>query len=287
MEIAIANEVQVQEKKYPTRPGITRMQPMLSCETDDGLSLRLIRSSYQDGDNAFETPRHHHAFQQIRFAEAGNLNYAPGRDIAAGDIAYFPKGTYYGPQRRDHGVGMTVQFGFGREMLGGKDALEVYRAGIEKLRSLGVVENGVFIDTDPETGEQRTRDTWQAVAEEITGEPFVIPEGRYDKPALMRAKAFDYFDVAPGVEVKHLGTFYDHQGRYADLGISMIRLAAGAVFRLEAARSQLIWANDAGLRIEGRSYPERTAAFSPRGEAVTLSADAEIEIHLIKFPRLD
>ena len=287
MEIAVADEVQVEEFTYPTRPGKTRMQRMLMVGAADGFSFRLLRSQYQGGDDAFQTPRHHHAFQQIRFAEKGSLNYAPDQNVDDGEIAYFPRGTYYGPQVRDKGIGLTIQFGFGNEMLGGKDALEVYRQGVKKLRELGEVGNGVFIDTDPETGKERVRDTWAAVVELMTGEKFEIPPGRYEAPILMRPGNYAYYQASPGVEVKHLGGFYDHPGPNADVRMSVVRLSPGGVFRLSSDRAQLAWTTDTGLQAGGRTLPGLTALFSPRGEEAELGSAEIIELFLVEFPRLD
>ncbi len=287
MEIAVADEVQWEERKYPTRPGLTRTQPLLSCEGEDGMAFRVIRSRYQGGGNAFQTPRHHHTFQQIRFAEEGSLNYAPDQDIPEGDIAYFPRATYYGPQKRDHGMGLTVQFGFDTEMLGGKNALQWYRDGVEKLRTLGKVDNGVFIDTDPETGRERVRDSWQAVAEETTGRKFTFPDQRYATPILMHTAAYAFYPLSPGVEMKRLGVFNDHTGLNGDLRLSVVRLNEDGPFTLGSDRAQLLWTTSDGLIIGDRAYPAVTCAYSPRGEMVELRAEGETEFHLVELPRLD
>jgi hypothetical protein len=287
MEIAIADEVQVEAFKYPTRPGESRLQRLLTCDAPDGLAFRLIRSRYQGGDKSFQTPRHHHAFQQIRFAESGTMNFAPDQDIPEGDIAYFPRGTYYGPQVRDRGVGLTVQFGFDLEMHGGKYALDVYRQGVEKLRELGDVGNGTFTDRDPVTGQMRIRDTWEAATELTSGREFRIPDGGYDAAILMHPQAYDYFEAAPGIEIKHLGAFYDHPGPQADVRISTVRLSQGGVHSLGPDRAQLAWTTAAGLKVQGRTYPQLTCLYSPRGEIVELSAEGEVEVYLVEFPRLD
>jgi hypothetical protein len=287
MEITIGAEIPAEETQYPTRPGITRAQFLLTCEAEDGLTFRLVRSEYQDGENAFQTPRHHHAFQQVRFAEAGLVNYAPGKDIPAGDIAYFPRGAYYGPQRKDNGIGITIQFGFGSEMPGGKDSMRVYYDGMEKLAAHARVEDGLVIDTDPVTGEERRRETWQAVAEEFSGHKFAIPAEGYRAPILMHPAAFAYHEVAPGVEIRRLGSFYDHAGPNADLRIAMIRLSDGGVYRLDPERAQTAWTLAPGLQIEGRAYPGLTSFYSPRGEDAMISGIDGVELYLIEFPRLD
>jgi len=287
MEIVIAGDVAAEEQRYPTRPGVQRVQWLLNCEAPDGLGFRLYRTQYQEGDKANSTPRHHHGFQQIRFAESGSINFGPEQDIPEGDIAYFPRATYYGPQHRDHGVGIFIQFGFGAELPGGKDSMRVYREGIEKLRAHATVENGVVIDVDPATGQERRRESWQAVAQEQTGVAYAIPAERYESPILMHPKAYSYYTAAPGVEIKHLGKFYDHAGANAYVRISMVRLSESGVHRLSAERSQVAWTISPGLQIEGRTYPQTTCFFSPRGEEAALSGVDDVEVYVVEFPRLD
>ena len=286
MEIAAVNEVHSEWRADVTRKGKTPRKWLLVEEAEDGLSFRLVRSEYQPGDDAFETPRHHHAFQQIRWAERGALNFAPEQYVSEGEIAYFPRGTYYGPQRRDSGVGITLQFGFGREMLGGKNASATYRAGVEKLKARGRIEGGLFVDIDPETGQERRRDPAEAVAEEITGESYRIPSEGYAAPILMHPDAFVYYQAGAGVELKHLGSFYDHAGPNADVIISVLRLSAGGVHKLGGERAQVAWSTGA-LLIGGRNYPDLTCLYSPRSEEIEISSSGTSEIYLVELPRLD
>src|SRR5271156_6174616 len=64
MEIVIANEVPIL-RQSEVRAGATLRQILLAGDTPEGINFRLFRSQYQAGENAFESPRHHHAFQQI------------------------------------------------------------------------------------------------------------------------------------------------------------------------------------------------------------------------------
>jgi len=287
MELVIADEVQKETRAEVTRSGSTPRQWLITAEGADGFALRVVRSEYQGGESAFRTPRHHHAFQQIRWAQSGALNYAPGQNVGEGDIAYFPRGTYYGPQTRDHGVGLTLQFGFGVEMLGGKDASLVYREGVRKLRERGRIEDGVYIDTDPNTGAERRRDPAEAVVEEVTGTKFRIPAEGYSAPILMHPGSFDYYPFAPGVDVKHLGAFYDHPGPNADVRISIVRISENGIFRLSQERAQLLWSLSDGLSVGERSLPALTFILSPRDEELEVSGANDVEFYLIEFPRLD
>src|SRR5215467_11923517 len=62
--------------------------------TPDNFEFSLVRTA---GD--YYTPRHRHNFDQIRFCLEGSMNYAPGKNLDAGTVGYFPEGTFYGPQQ--------------------------------------------------------------------------------------------------------------------------------------------------------------------------------------------
>ncbi|MCK1709847.1 hypothetical protein [Bradyrhizobium sp. 143] len=287
MEVVIADHVQEELEKADVG-GVTGRQWLLSADAPDGLSFRLFRSHFQAGENARVTPRHHHGFQQIRWAESGSMNYGPGQAIEEGDLAYFPRGAYYGPQRRDHGIQVAIQFGFGPEMPGGKNNLRVHEEILEQLKTQGTVTaDRVFVDIDPQTGAERRRDLGEVIAAKHTGKRYVIPPERYAQPILMHPKAYSYFDVAPGVEIKRLGSFYDQQGPNGNVTISMLRLSKGGAYRLGCDRAQVLWSSSSGLSIGGQTYPALTSIYSPRDETQALSAMDPVEVYLVEFPRLD
>lgn len=290
MEVVVGADVPEEEQRYAGRPGKTVRQYLLSANAADGLNVNLYRSQYQSGDAAFESPRHHHAFQQIRWTESGTVNYAPGQDIPEGDLAYFPRGAYYGPQRKDQGIGVLLQFGFDAEHQSGAAWSAHREAALERLKSRGRFEHGLYISTDPATGETAERDAVQAIYEEQALErgsgQFTIPPEGYETPILIHPRAFAYYQTAPGVEIKHLGNFYDHPGPNADAGLSMLRLSAVGAYNLGAQRAQVGWTGDPGLQIDGKTYPELTYFYSPRGETAAFSAEDEVEVHLVELPRL-
>jgi hypothetical protein len=289
MEIVIANEAPIL-KQTEVREGNTIRQILLAGDTPEGINFRLFRSQYRSGEDAFESPRHHHAFQQIRWAESGAVNYGPDMNIPEGDIAYFPRGTYYGPQRKDAGIGLLLQFGFDGEHQSGPRWDAIREDAIKKLKARGTLEKGVFTDTDPLTGRMRQRDAALALYEERyimqLNKPFPMPMERYKNPILMHARSFEYFQSASGVEMKHLGHFFDHPGRQADVRISMIRLSGGA-HRLGKERSQVGWAKSPGLQLDGRLLPEMSCFYGPSGEDLTISGTNGVEVFLVEFPRLD
>lgn len=291
MEVVIAANVREEEQRFAGRPGRTVRQYLLSDNAPDGLNINLYRSQYQGGDAAFGSPRHHHAFQQIRWTEQGSVNYAPGQEIPAGDLAYFPRGAYYGPQRKDQGIGLLLQFGFGAEHQSGAAWNRYREAAMRRLTERGRFENGLYVSVDPETGGTVERDAVQAIYEEQakdrgSGEFIIRPEG-YEMPVLIHPAAFAYYQAEPGVEIKHLGSFYDHPGPNAGVRLSLLRLSRGGAYDLDPERAQFGWAAQPGLQIDGKTCPELTYFHSPREESSVLSADDKAEVHLVELPRLD
>jgi hypothetical protein len=295
MDIAVIPEVPYSEKSKDNRPGArpasdTRHKSLLGDVGKDDLRFRFVRNEEsQDGGRAARYPKHHHGFQQIRWTEFGSVNYAPGQDIPAGDIAYFPKGAYYGPQLKEDGCQLLLQYGFGDDYpVGGKDWARKYQEAAEKLRVKGEFRDGQFFDIDPDTGEQRVRDGVEAMHDEYAGKRLVIPAEGYSTPILMHPAAFSYYEVEPGVHLKHLGSYFDYAGPNADVRISVIRLAGQGAYTLGQERAQIAWSVGTGLKIERRSYRELTSLYSPLGEDVTLGYDGEdsVEIFIIELPRL-
>ena len=293
MDVVIVSEVPpFQQGAKSLRPGDTIRQLLLMDDAPDGFNFRLVTAKFLSGEGAYESPRHHHAFQQIRWAASGNINYGQGQNIPEGDLAYFPRGAYYGPQRKEAGLSFTLQFGFDGEHLSGPKYDSTRDLAVDRLKARGKIEKGVFVEVDPATGEKREDDVAQALYEEQfaihrKNQKFVVPPEGYDAPILMHPRAFDYYEAGPGVELKHLGHFFDHAGPNADLRISMIRLSKGGSYRLGPERAQLGWTTSVGLQVGGRTYPEMTCFYSRRGEDISLSGPDVMEIYLIEFPRLD
>lgn len=290
MDVAVIAEVTPHGQEFGrvVRPGFTVRQTLLGDEAADGLNFRLVRNQEGLGDEAFSSPRHHHPFQQIRWAESDSVNFAPGQDIPEGDIAYFPRGTYYGPQVKDRGTAILLQFGFGDEFgVGGKDWYQRLGESIRELKGRGTLAGGVFTDTDPVTGRPRQRDAVEAVMEDRAGKKIPIPPEGYAAPVLMHPRAFSYYQVAPGVEVKRLGSFYDHPGPRADVRLSLLRLSQGGSYCLGPERAQVAWSTGGGLRAAGRACPSAACVYSARGEEAVISGAGGVEVFVIELPRLD
>ena len=289
MEIAHITRSDAARVQGKVRHGVISGELLVGDTASDGLDFRMAISWTGKGDDAFTTARHRHSFQQVRWAVTGAANFAPDQDIPEGDVGYFPRGAYYGPQRQDGEEVMLLQFGFGNEHIGGRDS---QRRGEEALAKIaargGKLEGDVIVDVDPETGKIRRRDVVTALYEEMTGGAYTIDPSGYGAPVVMHPRSFEYFDVAGGARMKRLGCFFDHPGLNADLRLSIVRLRENSSFALGADRAQVAWSRQAGLVVNGgAAQPELAAVYSPRGETVTLASNGDIEIHLVEFPRLD
>lgn len=294
MKIAIAGDISVADPNsgLQMRTGNIASQRLLDDEAPDGLNFWFVRNVFSDdAEEAFETPRHRHPFAQIKFIEKGSSNYVPGKDIEEGDVAYFPRAAYYGPQRKERCTSIGMQFGFNGQHQRGKRWEERRAETMERLNARGTVENGVFREKDPVTGEITVRDSVEALYDErlqlIEGRKLVVEPAGYEAPILMHPQAFPYFEAGPGVELKHLGKFFDQPGPNGDVRISMVRLSDGGVHTLSSERAQIAWTLMPGLRIGDRACPKLACLYSPRGEATDLSGDDGVEVYIVEFPRLD
>ena len=275
------------------RGGTVERQHIFTDSAEDGLNFRLFISRYMGGEGAFESPRHHHGFQQIRWSESGTVNYAPDGNIPEGDLAYFPRGAYYGPQVKDAGVSLLLQFGFGAEL--SVRSVESYRRGdhitqlrtnIEKVQTRGRIENGVFIDVDPETREERRRDAGEVLARE-EGRALEIPHARYESAVLIHPGAFEYHQISQGLDMRRLGYFFDQSGPNGDLRLHQARLYEGGSLKLGSDRAQIAWSISDGLMIANEPKPRLTFLYSPRGEEAFVEGVDGVELLIIEFPRLD
>jgi hypothetical protein len=258
----------------------------------DGLRFHLGRGIHKEGKASFKAPRHHHAFQQVRWCDTGRKNFAPDQFIEAGDVVYFPKGAYYGPEDKTGAyTGWSTQFGFGDQHQLGSDWEPFRREARHNLAANGVMAEGRYT---PNGGVEM--DGVEAVYAETVRlrsegrEKYVIPLEGYDAPIVMHPAAFAFYEIAPGVEVKRLGNFFDHPNENGDTRISIIRLAQGGVYKLKADRNQIGMATTAGLQVnsDNRVYQAQASYYSPLGETMELRGGQDgTEVYVVELPRQD
>ena len=265
---------------------------MVEDDAPDGFNFWCVHVVNHDvGDDGFQAPRHNHTFQQFKYVIRGEMNLGPDTFLKEGELLYVPRGAYYGPQRREtKSETLGIQFGFNGEHQRGPYWESRQLETFERLKARGKIEDGMYYETDPATGKVSVRDGADAAYDErhrlLKGTPLVIPPARYESTIVMHPDMFTYWQAAPGVELKHLGKFYDQPGPNGDVTASIVRLSGG-VYPLRADRPQVAWTTRAGLKAEGRVWPGTTTIYSPRGEDGQIGGDDGLEVFVFEFPRLD
>ena len=153
-------------------------------------------------------PRHKHNFDQIRVClEGGRQNFGANKWIAPGEIAYFPEGTPYGPERSNtERLSMTLQFG-GASRNGFIGSARLHQA-MDEMRASGTFEKGIFKRSgELGPGQKRNQDSFEAIWEHINQRKLVYPRARYGEPILFKPANFAWEADQPGLAKKKLGSF--------------------------------------------------------------------------------
>ena len=229
-----------------------------------------------DEPSTYYSPRHRHAWDQVRFCLEGAVPI--GKDIAvkAGDVAYFPEGVPYGPQEGGPDrIELLLQFG-GASGLGYLSAAQLRQARAE-LAEVGQSEKGVFQRTSGDG--PRNQDAYEAIWRHVTGRPIVYPKPRYPAPILIHTEAFRWRDEpgAPGVRRRALGVFPER-----GLSLDFIAIDAGAAFDMGPSEAQrLIFVREGEGRCGGEDYYAQSAIRLAPGEAATFAPTADTLVFVI------
>jgi hypothetical protein len=242
----------------------------------DNFRLYFVR---QNGE--VDVPRHKHNFDQIRMClEGEGQNYGPGKWIKAGEIAYFPEGTPYGPeQSKTERLSITLQFG-GASRNGFVSSARLQRA-MKEMKEFGTFEKGIFKRIGQlAPGEKRNQDSYEAIWEHVNKRKLVYPKPRYGEPILMKPENFDWkpSPEQPGFLKKQLCTFSE-----CHLQFAIAKLEQGAS-GIQPSRGGVI----IGFVLQGQGAVDgkvlrKYSAFSGN-EDFALSSDTGMEILLVGLP---
>lgn len=206
-------------------------------------------------------PRHRHAFEQVRLTLAGKPDWTPGSVTPEGWVIYMGAGTYYGPYERQGGhEQLHLQF----QGIGCPPFLnyEEMKAARDALTKKGSFDKGVFTWID-EHGKRHNKDGHAAAVEHATGKPLVVPPARYADPVNMNPDAYQWVEIANGVQRKELGCFTEAETR-----LGFLRIAQGAVFTLPRAEQRLLFFVCSGTgSVNGRALSERDGIMIDAGES--------------------
>jgi len=228
-----------------------------------------------------DVPRHKHNFDQIRMCLEGEpQNYGANKWIAAGEIAYFPEGTSYGPeQSNSKRLSVTLQFG-GASRNGFLSSARLQRA-MDEMKEFGTFEKGIFKRIGQlAPGEKRNQDSYEAIWEHVNKRKLVYPKPRYGEPILIKPEGFDWeaSNEQPGVATKPLCVFSERQ-----LQLAIIKLEPGARASQPARGGVQI-----GFVLQGEGTVNGEALRKYSGfsgaENFTLSSDNGITVLLVGLP---
>ena len=245
-----------------------------------GVTMEYSLSVVPDG---YFTPRHRHNFDQIRYTLTGIQSTGLG-DLAAGEVGYFPEGSYYGPQKQEGECECLVlqfQGASGEHLLSNEEMNATYD---KLIKAGGKFENGVYKGFKPD-GSPKNRDSYEAIWETHEGRELEFPPPRYREPVMMLAKNYRFWPdrKRPGIAAKHLGTFSE-----ARTGISFLRLAPGdrgAGATQEDAELRYCTAGSFGYG--GRTWGRGAYMFVPNGARTQdLHAAEATEFFVITLPML-
>ena len=258
------------------REGEIKFQRLL--QGDPALPNNFEWSLVRTGED-YVTPRHHHNFSQLHLVLEGTHEWAPDRLIPTGAIAYFPEGTFYGPQQGHGGLLLGLQYG---EASGsGFMSYDRLAEGNKRLaEGPGRFEGGVYRSVD-DAGKPRNQDGYEAIWQEMHGRPVTYPKPRYGQVLVMLPEGFTWMPTdEAGVERKHVGTFTE---RCTTVGF--LRYASGAVHRVANLRApELHFVLDGTLRCGDGVYSEWTAFKFEPGDDVTIEAVEATETYVIGLP---
>jgi len=209
---------------------------------------------------SYHSPRHRHTFQQVRYVLSGKMKY--GSEVyGPGDCLYLPEGAYYGPIKP---VEDSEQLHFADIQFEGPSGIpypdpdEVVRAQ-RRLAETGKFEDGVY--TFPSG---RKRDAYEAILEELTGQPIEYPPARLNSYVVLRTAGFPWLahETLGGVQQKHLAHFFE-----TGPNLKMLRLARGAT--LPAAMPtghRAVFLLEGDLRFGGKDFDALSYFVLPNGE---------------------
>ncbi len=259
------------------REGLFRSRRLLigAPRTAGNFSLQLVSTP-----NSYQSPRHRHNFDQVRYQIEGDFDFGPDGKMRPGSIAYFPEATHYGPQSST-GPSLTLVLQFGGASGDGYISSEEYEQAMQELATVGTFAKGVYTRLKSD-GRKLNQDAYEAVWEKVNGRPLDYPPQRYARAIFTEPDHFRWVPVTShaGVSLKLLGIFSERRVKLA-----LFRIEAGARLELEDASLYFV---RSGTGAAGEEKIERhTTIHVPRGEHAAAIAGDTLELLQLGLPRFD
>lgn len=248
----------------------------------DNYQLLLART-----DISFKSPRHRHNFDQLRFGIEGTTHIGQNFNLEAGDLGYFPEGTYYGPQDQAS-VGMNslvMVIQFGGPCGNGYMSRREMRESFDRMQADGRFEGGVYRRNTAGPDGRMNQDAYEAVWEHHNRRPITYSKPRFLHPVHLREANFDWIsmDQRPGVATRHLASFTER-----GIVLESMQLQPDAGCMLPASDRTRIVFIERGTGEFGAtgSWQPHTAVHLSAGESIACRATALTEALILQLPHL-
>jgi len=256
------------------REGVLRSRRLLVGEpgTPGNFSLQLSSTP------TYYSPRHRHNFDQVRFQLEGDFDFGLDGMMKPGSVAYFPEGTYYGPQSGPT-PSTTLVLQFGGASGSGYLSAEQYEQAAAELAKHGTFAKGVYTRLKPGTGpdgKKINKDAYEAVWEQVNGRPLVYPRERYLRPVFMDPDSFEWMPVEgqAGVSCKHLGEFSERRTR-----VALYRIDAGATLLLDDLSIYFVISGSG--TVNARAFEPHATIYVALGDRATAAASAAERVEML------
>ncbi|MGH9716049.1 MAG: hypothetical protein ACRD4R_04875 [Candidatus Acidiferrales bacterium] len=227
--------------------------------------------------DTYFSPRHRHNFDQVRFQIEGEFDFSADGVMKPGSIAYFPEGTYYGPQSSSW-RSLTLVLQVGGASGSGYMSSEEYDRAAAELGAQGTFANGVYTVSTPE-GRKLNKDAYEAVWEHVNGRALVYPPERYSRPVFMQSENFAWIPVEgqSGASCKRLGEFSERRTHLA-----FYRVEPGASLRLPGHSIYFV-VGGAGT-VGAKDFRSRATIYVENHASAALAAREALEMLQIGLP---
>lgn len=264
------------------RGGLITFKTLLEGKEGTPTNYQLLLANT---DVSFKSPRHRHNFDQLRFSLEGATNIGPKRNLEEDDLAYFPEGTYYGPQNQEEvgnqSLSMVVQFG--GPSGDGYMSMRQYDEGFQQLGTEGDFEGGIYKRWQPAPDSKKNQDSYEAIWEHNHGRAVQYQKPRFLDAIHFREANFQWQTVegTRGVAIKDIGSFTERAVK-----IYFIELQAGAHHQLAARQQeQLLFVKSGSGKFDNHaSWSAHTAVELASGEVIDMAADTLTVAVVLVFP---
>jgi hypothetical protein len=257
-----------------------RMAHKRLFEGEEGSADNYLLVLANEGSDYY-SPRHRHAWDQVRLCLSGAVPIGRELKIEAGEVGYFPEAVHYGPQEGGPDrIVLLLQFG-GASGLGYLSPEQLTR-GREALLREGVFEQGVFRRTDG-VG-KKNEDGYEAIWRCVTGRSLDYPKPRYRSPVIMRPAGFTWHPLSEqaGVRRKFLGIFPDR-----GLSLEFLAIEPGATCVIApATQRRLLFVCAGHGRCGDTPYFEHSAVRLQPGHSAAFTAEGATELFSISVSLL-